>query len=375
MRTSALFDPLLKESRYQQQKALLLPQDVLREEVLYDSNNTYVWELSGPNDTRLHLAAKRFESMEEAEKEYELGAGLVEPPQWHLLTDRRLSKPETATAQKWLLKRKKHQGFKHILHYRYCVDIPGGGAAILMDLYDTTLAFTLRREEEYWCQDQNPQVLPQPVVDAQEQVNLGLNYLTTLALVDYPLTNLQHVKRVGPKWCIGDFGSAERMQGADVVTVLAKNLDLFNDALLGAVLTTRMENGDHVLRADLLKRTKTPARSYVSVTPASSYVSVTPASSYVRVTPASSFVGVTPASSYVGMTPASSHEAAHSPRASSHRAAHDIPRTPPPADHDITQPASAKEFTADKGLYAAAALGGLLALAGGAQWLATQGLH
>jgi hypothetical protein len=119
--------------------------------------------------------------------------------------------------------------------------------------------------------------------------------------------------------------------------VLAKNLEIFNNALLGAVLTTRVENGDLVLRADLLERTKTPVRS---------------------------FVGMTPASSFVGMTPASSHEAAH-----------DIPQTPPPADYDIPQPASAKEFTADKGLYAAAALGGLLALAGGARWLATQGLH
>ena len=338
MRTSALFDPITRGERYVRQN-VLLPEDVRRrkEQVLDDGNNTYAWELSGPNDKRLHLAAKRFESMELAKKEYELGAGLVEPPQWRDLEKKQPGKRKTAAAKNWLEERKKHQGFKHILHYRYCVDIPGGGAAILMDLYDTTLAFTLRREEKYWCQEQNPQVLPQPVVDAQEQVNLGLEYLTTLALVDYPLTNLQHVKRVGRNWCIGDFGSAKRIQGTDVDTVLAKNLDLFNDALLGAVLTTHVEDGDHVLRADLLKRTKTPARSYVSVTPARSYVSVTPASS--------------------------------------HRAAHDIPRTPPPADHVIPRPASAKEFTADKGLYAAAALGGLLALAGGAQWLATQGLH
>lgn len=44
--------------------------------------------------------------MQEAEEEYELGAGLVEPPQW---LD--LEKSETVAAEKWLEERKKHKGF------------------------------------------------------------------------------------------------------------------------------------------------------------------------------------------------------------------------------------------------------------------------
>jgi len=90
MRTSALFDPITHGERYVRQN-VLLPADVgrRRERSLHDNNDTYVWDLrvSGPNHTQrtLHLAAKRFESMELAEKEYELGAGLVEPPQWREL--------------------------------------------------------------------------------------------------------------------------------------------------------------------------------------------------------------------------------------------------------------------------------------------------
>ena len=64
------------------------------------------------------------------------------------------------------------------------------------------------------------------------------------ALVDYPLTDLQHVKRVGKRWCIGDFGIARRIQKEeDVETVNERNLHLFTEALLGAVVTTRVENG------------------------------------------------------------------------------------------------------------------------------------
>ena len=58
------------------------------------------------------------------------------------------------------------------------------------------------------------------------------------ALVDYPLTNLQHV---GKRWCIGITRRIQKEE--DVETVNERNLHLFTEALLGAVVTTRVENG------------------------------------------------------------------------------------------------------------------------------------
>ena len=59
-----------------------------------------------------------------------------------------------------------------------------------------------------------------------------------------------------------------------------RNLHLFTEALLGAVVTTRVENGVHVLRADLLKRPSprmTPARN--EAVSAKSFIPRTPAGS------------------------------------------------------------------------------------------------
>ena len=411
MRTSALFNPGSAHDRYKPLVVLpsqvfekaskskqVIEEGVFRWTLVYSKNN------GGRKDVVKVVAARLVASNDDNKAKFLRAAGLVEPPLWFQMASRRPSVSETAEAKAWLEARGKHPGFQRVLHYLHYEPLREGSAAILTDPYESNLALST---PEFAVTD--GQHLP--ALDAvAEQVLCGLHYLGKVAQLCPFDFRLENVKRVSKdQWCIGDLLELRAVDNASAEVILfaeglvdglsmssgekLKATQVYSDAGLFTEGTWRDPwaqvcaylpdmlccascvaylQSDHEIRSRqkhwaqrLLDRAVPPSSSFVGMTPASSYVSMTPAISFVGVTPASSYVSVTPARSYVSVTPASSYVSVTP--ASSHRAAHDIPRTPPPADHDITQPASAKEFTADKGLYAAAALGLAASL-----WLASR---
>ena len=223
--TRALFDPTVggkHSSRYKKQKPLK-PIEIsnLTSQEIGSGRHGHVYCCRIRNHD---FASKFIQTQNQAKKEYDLAAALVEPPAWkHIIKEGQdgnyLSQTDTAEAEEWLHQRKKHPGFQAILHYRYYIPLEVG-AVILTDLCQRTLEEYLLEDPEFSLKAEVPN--PQhPIGEAVTQVLQGLHYLSFIARVRHNDLHLNNVMRRAPgHWCIIDFGKATHLGNSSPETAL-----------------------------------------------------------------------------------------------------------------------------------------------------------